>query len=109
MQIKKKGYDVIVVGAGISGLIATAYLVREHYRVLLLEQNDKIEGLVNSFTKQGFLFDTGIRAFENSGIIFPMLKQLGIKMEFVKSPASLKIGDNFVFFESKESLNQYQE
>ncbi|MGD9605639.1 MAG: phytoene desaturase family protein [Bacilli bacterium] len=108
MEIKNNEYDVIVVGAGIAGLIATAYLTKYHYHPLLLEQSNQIGGLVHSFTNQGFTFDTGIRAFENSGIIFPMLKQLGIKIDFVKSPACLKIGNEFVYFNSKDSLNDYQ-
>ncbi len=104
----RKPYDVIIVGAGIAGLTAAAYLSKYQYRVLLLEQSNQIGGLVNSFAEQGFVFDGGIRSFENSGIIFPMLKQLGIHMDFVKSPAFLRIGEDIVHFKSKENIEDYQ-
>ena len=85
MLDNEKDYDVIIAGAGAAGLTAAAYLGKYGYSVLLCDKNEKTGGLVSSFEYDGFVFDGGIRAFENSGIIFPMLKQLGIEMEFVKS------------------------
>lgn len=52
---------------------------------MLCEKEEKTGGLVGTFQYKGFYFDSGIRAFENSGIIFPMLDQLGIGMDFVKN------------------------
>ena len=71
-------YDVLIVGGGIAGLTSAAYLAKDGYKVLVCEKQDEIGGLVNSFTYKGFLFDGGIRAIENSGIVMPMLRQLGI-------------------------------
>jgi len=45
-------------------------------------------GLVASFERGGFVLDAGIRAIENSGIGFPMLRQLGIDLEFLPSTVS---------------------
>jgi len=102
-------YDVVIVGAGAAGLVSAAYLCRYGYRVLLCEKNGKTGGLVSSFEYNDFVFDGGIRAFENSGIIVPMLKQLGISMDFFKSPVSIRIGDDIILINSRESLNEYQE
>ena len=88
-------YDAIVVGGGIAGLTSTAYLCRYGYRTLLLEKRKKTGGLVNTFWHQGFAFDAGIRAFENSGIIHPMLKSLDLDLEFVKNPVSIGIGSQW--------------
>lgn len=44
-----------------------------------MEKEVQTGGLVGSFNYKGFHFDSGIHAFENSGIIFPMLDQLGIE------------------------------
>ncbi|MFN2215783.1 MAG: oleate hydratase, partial [Anaerolineales bacterium] len=63
-------YEAIIVGGGIAGLISAAYLAKNGYQILLLEKEDACGGLVNSFTRDGFVYDGGIRAMENSGILF---------------------------------------
>jgi len=45
-------------------------------RGLVLEKHATSGGLVNSFVRDGFLFDGGIRAVENAGMVKPMLKEL---------------------------------
>jgi phytoene dehydrogenase-like protein len=75
---------------------------------LVVERGETYGGLVNSFDKEGFTFDGGIRAFENSGIIIPMLEQLEIDLEFVKNPVSIGIGNDMITLTSKESLKDYQ-
>lgn len=100
-------YDVIVVGAGIAGLTASVYLARAGKSVLLCERSDHAGGLVNSFVKDGFLFDGGMRAMENSGIVLPMLRELGIPLEHRRSPVSIGIGNEFLRLEGTESLEEY--
>ncbi len=101
-------YDVIVVGGGSAGLTATAYLSRASKKVLLLEKEDKVGGLVNSFEYKGFTFDGGIRAIEDSGVIKPMIKQLGLDVEFLDSIVSVGIEDEVIKVKSKESLEDYK-
>ncbi|MDY0151759.1 MAG: NAD(P)/FAD-dependent oxidoreductase [Candidatus Cloacimonas sp.] len=100
-------YDTIVVGGGIAGLTATAYLAREGQKVLLLEKNRDLGGLVNSFSLDGFHIDAGVRALEDAGIILTMLKDLQIKLEVVKSPVSLGIENEILRIEDVESLSEY--
>lgn len=104
----EKAYDSIVVGGGIAGLTATAYLAKEGKKVLLIEKNRETGGLVNSFSRNGFQFDAGVRALLDAGIILPMLKDLGIKMETVKSPVSIGIENEIVHVENLESLHEYR-
>ena len=99
---------VIVVGGGISGLTAAAALVKRNADVLLIEKNDQCGGLVNSFTREGFLFDGGIRAIENAGMIMPMLKELDIDIQFFPGKISLGIEDDVIHVESDESLKDYE-
>ena len=101
-------YDCLVVGAGMAGLTAAAYVSGAGLKVLVLEKEQKVGGLVNSFEKDGFRFDGGIRALENSGIIFPMLRQLGIELEMVRNDVTIGIGSDTVRLTSKDSLGEYE-
>ncbi len=102
-----KTYDVIVVGGGMAGLTAATYLARAGRSVLLLEKNDKCGGLVSTFEREGFLFEGGVRALINAGIILPMLRELGIEMETTPSPVTVGVEDQFVHVEGQQSLDDY--
>jgi len=102
-----RAYDAIVVGGGMAGLTSAAYLCRAGLRTLLVEKADRTGGLVSTFWRQGFAFDAGIRAFENSGIVFPMLKSLGIDMECARNPVAIGIADQWVRLDSRGSLPAY--
>jgi phytoene dehydrogenase-like protein len=105
----ENSYDTIIVGGGIAGLTATAFLVREGQKVLLIEKNKELGGLVNSFTHNGFHFDAGVRALEDAGIIMPMLKDLNIELEVVKSQVSLGIEKEILHVENINSLREYSD
>ncbi|UCG83914.1 MAG: NAD(P)/FAD-dependent oxidoreductase [Dehalococcoidia bacterium] len=100
--------DVVVVGGGIAGLTAAAFLAKSGRSVLLLEKSEKVGGCINSFERSGFVFDGGIRALENSGVLFTMLKQLGIEIEFVKNNVSIGLEKDVVRLEGMASLADYE-
>jgi phytoene dehydrogenase-like protein len=101
-------YDVIVVGGGVAGLTATAYLAKSGAATLLCEQAATCGGLVHTFARDGFVYDGGIRAMENSGIVFPMLKDLGLDLPFVKNPVSIGIEDRVLRVTSAGVLDDYE-
>lgn len=103
----KSEYEAIVAGGGAAGLTAAAYLCRAGIGTLLLEKSDHTGGLAGTFPYRGFTFDAGIRAFENSGILKPMLKSLGIDIEFMANPVRIGIGNRWVRFAERANLADY--
>jgi phytoene dehydrogenase-like protein len=57
-----KKYDVIVVGAGVSGLLAALTLSKHGKKVLVLEKSRHLGGNCNSYTVDGYQVDTGAHA-----------------------------------------------
>ena len=102
-------YDAIIVGGGMAGLTAAAYLSKAGYPTLLCEKESACGGLVNSFERDGFVYDGGIRAMENSGVLFPMLRHLGLEVEFVQNHISIGIEERVIRVNSEENLTDYQD
>ena len=102
-------YDVIIIGGGIAGFTAGVLAADVGHSVLICEKEVQIGGLVHSFDRNGFIFDSGIRAIEDSGIVFPMLKSLGINIEFKKNRVSIGIENRVINIISEDSLKDYFE
>ncbi|MDR7664630.1 NAD(P)/FAD-dependent oxidoreductase [Methanosarcina sp. Z-7115] len=111
MEMKK--YDVIVVGAGISGLLAALTLSKHGKKVLVLEKRQHLGGNCNSYMVDGYQVDTGVHAIthliegplkmlmDNYFDFLPVFEDYGhyyIRTEnaFVKVPSNLK---DFVTFD----------
>ena len=54
-----KQFDVIVVGAGISGLLSALALSKEGKQVLIIEKESFIGGVCRSYDVEGYIVDTG--------------------------------------------------
>ena len=65
-------------------------------------------GLLNTFEYDGFFFDAGPRAFVNSGIVKPMLKDLGIDWDFLENKISIGIEDQLFRVDSMDALEEYK-
>jgi phytoene dehydrogenase-like protein len=102
-------YDALVVGGGIAGLTSAAFLAKAGHSVLLCEKENACGGLLNTFERDGFFFDGGIRATENSGVLFPMLKKLGLDIDFVRNKISVGIEDRVIRINDKGAVLAYQE
>ena len=101
-------YDAIIVGGGIAGLTSAAFLAKNGYSVLLLEKEEHVGGLVTSFNVDGFLYDGGVRGIVDSGIVKPMLEQLDIELEFIKSIVTIGIEKEVVRIVDLDSLEDYR-
>lgn len=79
---------VIIIGSGIAGLTAGAYLVREGHDVIIYEHNSVIGGVTASIHEKGYTWDIGpllLGGLEPYGKLGSMLEELGIsdKVELV--------------------------
>jgi len=76
-----KKYDIIIVGAGLSGLLCGAYLSNNGYRVCILEKHKNIGGAIQTFNRRGVTFDTGMHFFgavKKGQIQYELFKLFGI-------------------------------
>ncbi len=56
-------YDVIIAGSGLGGLLCGYILAKEGMRVCILEKNQQAGGCLQTFSRQGVNFDTGVHYF----------------------------------------------
>jgi len=80
--LKKDQYDVIIIGAGIGGLVCGCYLAKAGLKVLIIEKNNKVGGYVQSFERDGFVFDTGIHTLvscRDDGMLGRIINELNLK------------------------------
>lgn len=99
---------VVIIGAGMAGLTAAAYLTKAGYEVLLLEKNDRSGGLLSTLKYNGFSFDSGPRALVNSGIVKPILRELGVEWEFLENKISIGIEDQLFRVNTINDLEEYR-
>lgn len=74
----------IVVGTGAGGLTAAAYLAKDGFEVVALDQADRIGGFLAPFTVDGYAFDPGVHYVGGAGrgqLMDRVLGDLGIDVE----------------------------
>ena len=59
-EFLKKKYDIVIIGAGISGLTAAAIAGKFSLKCCVIEKEPKAGGYLAGFSKDGFHFDTAI-------------------------------------------------
>lgn len=72
---------IIIVGAGLSGLTAAAYLSKKGYKVIILESGSEIGGRAKSFKYKGFRFDLGASMILMKDVFETVFKELGTTLE----------------------------
>jgi len=106
---KTSSFDVAIIGGGLAGLTAAAFLSKGGVKVLVCEQTSHVGGLFNSFWKAGYLFDGGIKAVENSSVMMPMLAQLGLlqQIQFYPSQIALVTGGHMQTIRDYSDVEEY--
>jgi len=63
MQEKQK--DIIIIGGGLTGLTLAFYLKKAGKDFLIVEQQDRTGGVINTISEEGFIYETG----PNTGVL----------------------------------------
>jgi oxygen-dependent protoporphyrinogen oxidase len=63
--MEMKQTDIVIIGAGLTGLTAAFHLINKGKKVLVLEKNHWIGGQIRTYAEDGFLFESG----PNTGVI----------------------------------------
>ncbi|MCE1189029.1 MAG: protoporphyrinogen oxidase, partial [Ignavibacteria bacterium] len=78
--------DIVVIGAGVSGLSTAFWLHKKGFKVIVLEKNAVAGGSMESIRQDGFLFDRGPNSgLETTPLIQELVKDLGLQNEFLYS------------------------
>ena len=90
--------EVVVIGAGISGLVCAHRLKTLGVDVVLLERSDRVGGVIQSEQIDGFLIERGPNSSQGSEDLMAIVEELGIMDEIAegdpKAPA-------FVYFNGR--------
>jgi protoporphyrinogen/coproporphyrinogen III oxidase len=77
--------QVIVIGAGISGLACAYRLKQLGIPVILLEASARVGGLAGSMQKDGFLFESGPQSFQGTEPLLELIREVGIEGELERA------------------------
>lgn len=66
-KMEQNKYDAIVIGAGISGILAALALSKEGKNTLIIEKSDFLGGNCRTYEAQGYRIDTGPHAITGLG------------------------------------------
>lgn len=101
---KSPVYDVIIVGAGISGLTAGALLAEEEYNLLVLEKNEYAGGRANNGEHNGFYYARGTEYLgKPRGELASLIRKLKVKPVEIPSPTDT-IWYNNKFYYGEEGI-----
>jgi phytoene desaturase len=75
-------YDVIIIGAGLGGLVCGQLLAGTGLRVVIFEKKAKVGGCCTSFQRKGFTFDLSVQSIggcREGGRVWRLLDDLGLR------------------------------
>ena len=69
----KQQHEIVVIGAGLTGLSTAFHLHRQGRDVVILEKADRVGGQIHTYHENGFIFESG----PNTGVVsFPEVAEL---------------------------------
>lgn len=84
-------FDVIIVGAGLAGLIAGAKLSKEGKNVLLIEAHHTVGGCATSFKRKEYTFEVGLHEMDGLGNELDPKQEIFKDLEVMKNVKFQKV------------------
>jgi phytoene desaturase len=75
-------YDVIIIGAGLGGLVCGTILAEKGFHVVIFEKKAAVGGCCTSFVRRGFTFDLSVQSIGGcraGGRVWRLLDTLGLR------------------------------
>jgi len=89
--------DTVIIGSGICGLSAAHFLSKRHKDFVVLEENDKVGGIIQTQISKGFTCENGPNTvLLNNPAIETLIKDLGL-WKNIKFPIESSNKNRFVF------------
>jgi len=81
--------EIVIVGAGITGLTTAYWLKKEGFKVKIIEVGDEVGGNIKTIKHKGFIFDTGPNSgLETTPLISQLVQELSLQNEFIYADKS---------------------
>ena len=78
-------YQVIIIGAGISGLYCGINLQKNFNKILIVEQSEKCGGRIQTIYNKDSLFESGAGRFQQDNkLFFKLLEKFNLKKDIIK-------------------------
>ncbi len=95
-MLTKNRYDVVIIGAGVGGLVCGCYLAKNGFKTLIVEKNKKPGGYCTSFEREGYFFDAAAHSLgscRKGGVLNGIIKDLGLdgEIEFCRRDPTDKV------------------
>src|SRR5690349_14166577 len=78
---------VLVVGAGISGLVCAYALRKAGVDAQIVEATSRPGGMIRSERRDGYLLELGPQSFSSTAQILELCRELGLQDQLVEAPA----------------------
>jgi oxygen-dependent protoporphyrinogen oxidase len=80
-------FDAVVIGAGVAGLSAAHELAKHQQKVLLLEREHRVGGVIHSESHKGFLLELGPNSYSSFGEEeTQLLREIGLEQRALRKP-----------------------
>jgi phytoene desaturase len=79
--MKRANYDVVVIGSGIGGLSAAAFLAAAGFKTLVVERLPRVGGRYSTIEYKGYKITTGAIEVEMGGVVEKAFNAVGAKLD----------------------------
>lgn len=90
--------DVVIIGAGITGLTTSYYLNKSGLKICLLESSKRVGGVIHTNKVDHYLLEYGPNSFQESDEINNLINELNLGSELVTADPKMP---RYVYFQGK--------